>query len=548
MHDSGGRRLRVWTPLLFSLVLITGMIFGFNLRDTLRVKRGIQTVIKRNDRLEQIIDLIDEKYVDTINTDVLYEDAINGILSHLDPHTVYIPADELQEVNEDLEGSFYGIGVEFTIYRDTIQVTSVVEGGPAERAGMEAGDRIVKVGDSLVAGNNITSERIMKMLKGKQYSKVFVTVKQPISNKMKRVTILRDVIPLYSVEANVMLNDSTGFIKINRFSATTYDEFAKAVQGLKRKGMTRLIVDLRQNPGGYLEAATSIADEFIEGQRLLVYTKGKHSARKEYRAGKDGVFEQGKLVILADENSASASEVLAGAVQDWDRGVIMGRRTFGKGLVGEQYEMNDGSALRLTIGKYYTPSGRCIQRSFAKGREAYERDFLNRYQSGELLQRDTTIHADTTKYYTSNKRVVYGGIGIEPDVYVPYDTLKLRPGLLNMLYSDDVKGVLWDYYLRNRTDLSKYADIGDFASNFNGELLVDAYIATLKGRMKQTANMVLKENTGYLFFKNQLKAQLARIMFGNNGLYAVSASRDDMVTRALNVLNSDAYLKILNAR
>lgn len=548
MHDSGARRLRVWTPLLFSLVLITGMIFGFNLRDTLRVKRGIQTVIKRNDRLEQIIDLIDEKYVDTINTDVLYEDAINGILSHLDPHTVYIPADELQEVNEDLEGSFYGIGVEFTIYRDTIQVTSVVEGGPAERAGMEAGDRIVKVGDSLVAGNNITSERIMKMLKGKQYSKVFVTVKQPISNKMKRVTIMRDVIPLYSVEANVMLNDSTGFIKINRFSATTYDEFSKALEGLRRKGMTQLIVDLRQNPGGYLEAATSIADEFIEGQRLLVYTKGKHSARKEYRAAKDGIYEQGKLVILADENSASASEVLAGAVQDWDRGIILGRRTFGKGLVGEQYEMNDGSALRLTIGKYYTPSGRCIQRSFAQGREAYERDFLNRYQSGELLHRDTTIHTDTTKYYTSNKRVVYGGIGIEPDVYVPYDTLKLRPGLLNMLYSDDVKGVLWDYYLRNRTDLSKYADIGNFANNFNGELLVDAYIATLKGRMRQTANMILKENTGYLFFKNQLKAQLARIMFGNNGLYAVSAQRDDMVTRAMNVLNTDAYSKILDAR
>jgi carboxyl-terminal processing protease len=545
MDDTGARRLKIWTPLLFSIILIAGMMFGFSLRDTLRVKRNIQTIIDRNDRLEQIIDLINEKYVDTINTNLLYKDAIDGIISHLDPHTIYIPAEELQEVNEDLEGGFFGIGVEFAVYRDTMQVTSVVEGGPAESAGIETGDQIIKVGDSIVAGKSITSDRIIKMLKGKQYSRVFVTVKSPFTQSLKKVTIKRDIVPLYSVEANVLLDNTTGYVKIDRFSATTYDEFQKAIQILKRKGMTQLILDLRQNPGGYLDAATNMADDFLGGDKLIVYTKGKHAVRKEYRAGIHNEFENGKLVVLVDENSASASEVLAGAVQDWDRGVVMGRRTFGKGLVQEQYEMSDGSALRLTIGKYYTPSGRCIQRSFAKGRDAYQQDYIKRYESGEFLGYDTTINPDTTRYFTKNKRVVYGSIGIQPDIYVPYDTLKLRPGLLNMLYSDDVKSVIWDYYLSHRVPLQKYYDVKDFGEKFNAEELVKAYTNNLNPQLRKMAKSLLKDSANSNFFKTQMKAQLARILFHNNGYYAISATKDDMVMKAMLVLKTSKYSDII---
>ncbi len=293
------------------------MALGFNLRDTLRYKRDLNTIIQRNDRLEQLIDLIKEKYVDTVNANLLYEDAISGILKHLDPHTVYIPADELEEVNDDLEGSFFGIGVEFSIIRDTIQVTSVIDDGPAARAGVEKGDLLLKVGDSVVAGTGISSDKIIKMLRGKQYSNVLVTLMQP-GGDVRRVTIKRDVVPLYSVEASLMLDSITGFVKINRFSATTYNEFAKALAELKKTGMKQLVLDLRQNPGGYLDAAVNIADEFLSGDKRIVYTKGLHSSQYTYSAGKKKDFEDGKLVVLVDESSASASEILAGAVQDWD--------------------------------------------------------------------------------------------------------------------------------------------------------------------------------------------------------------------------------------
>lgn len=546
MDDSRARRLNIWTPLLFSLVLIIGMIFGFRLRDTLRVKRDIQTVITRNDRLEQLIDLINEKYVDTLSSNLLYQDAIDGILSHLDPHTVYIPAEQVEEVNQDLEGSFFGIGVEFSIIRDTMQVTYVFDGGPASNAGLETGDQIIKVEDSVVAGRNINSDRIIKMLKGKEYSKVFITVKKVASDELRPVTIKRGAIPIYSVEASIMLDSITGFIKINRFSATTYEEFKAALKSLQKKGMEQLVVDLRQNPGGYLEAAADIADEFLEGNKLIVYTKGKHSTRSEYyRAGSKKGFEKGRLVILVDENSASASEILAGAIQDWDRGVIIGRRTFGKGLVQEQYTLDDGAALRLTIAKYYTPSGRSIQRSYAKGKEVYEQDFLKRYQTGEFTGSDTIGSPDTTKFFTAGKRVVYSGNGITPDIYVPYDTARYNPALMNLLYNDDVKRIVWDYYLRHRSELAQYKTITEFASNFRAEDLLKTWENAINAKTKKTAAKILKQPADNAYFRLQLKAQLARILFRDEGFYTISSQTDNMVQRALKVLHTDAYLKVV---
>jgi len=547
MNEQRKNGLKVWMPLLFSVVLIAGMTLGFNLRDTLRNKRDIQTIIERNDRLEEIVDLINEKYVDSVNTNLLYKDAVTGILSHLDPHTVYIPADELESANEDLEGGFFGIGVEFAIVRDTIEVTSVIQGGPAERAGVEIGDQLIKVGDSVVAGIKITSDHIISMLKGKQNSRVYVTLQNAYTDRQRQVAITRDVVPIYSVESSLMLDSVTGFIKINRFSANTYDEFATALKKLKATGMKHLIVDLRENPGGYLDAATMIADEFLDDQKLIVYTQGLHSQRTDYKANEFGMFEKGRLAILVDESSASASEILSGAIQDWDRGVIIGRRTFGKGLVQEQFEMNDGAALRLTIAKYYTPSGRCIQRSFAKGKDSYQKDFEHRFETGELTGRDTTGMQDTIKYYTANHRVVYGGGGIKPDIYVPYDTTRFSAGLLTMIYSEDLKALIWDYFIRNR-NVQKYRNINDFDLRFNGENeLTTKYVASLKlTPEKRVAIRLLSKPKNAEYFKLLVKAQLARFYFRENGFYSISTKDDNVVQKALHVLSSDEYSKIIS--
>jgi len=546
MNANGTGRFKVWTPLLFSLILISGILIGFFLRDKLRYKRDIQTVIDRNDRLEEIIDLVNEKYVDTINTNNLYTDAVAGILRHLDPHTVYIPAADVQEVNEDLEGGFFGIGVEFTVVRDTIQVTSVIENGPSQHAGLQIGDQMIKVGDSIVAGNHITTERIVSLLRGKQHTHVAVTVRDPYTLKPRQVSIVRDVVPIFSVDAAVMIDSVTGFIKIDRFSATTYTEFIKALRSLKTQGMKQLIVDLRDNPGGYLEAATAIADEFLDDNKLVVYTQGLHSAKTNYRSNREGLFENGKLAVLVDESSASAAEIFSGAMQDWDRGIIVGRRTYGKGLVQEQYELSDGSALRLTIAKYYTPSGRCIQRSFANGKEAYAEDFSKRLGSGELTGTDTAAMQDTVKYYTSTHRVVYGGGGIKPDVYVPYDTAHMSAALINLMFNDEMKGIQWDYFIRNRARLQAYKTIKDYDRDFKGaDEMVMRYLAALKGAPHDEAVKLLARPTNLQSFKAQMKAQLARFVFHDNGYYAISVKTDNVAQKALQVLYSDKYLKLI---
>jgi len=545
MDEKRKSSLQVWTPLLFSLVMILGMIFGFDLHDTLRNKRDIQSVMQRSDRLEEIIDLVHEKYTDTINTDQLYKDAIAGILKHLDPHTVYIPADEVEGVNEDLEGGFFGIGVEFSIVRDTIQVTSVIENGPAEKAGVAIGDQLLKVGDSVVAGKKITSEGIIQMLRGKQHSSVGLTLKGPLSGKEKHVSIVRDTVPIYSVDADIKIDSNTGFIKVNRFSATTYNEFSKALKDLKAQGITQLIIDLRENPGGYLDAATMIADELLDDNKLIVYTKGLHTPKTEYKAGEKGMFETGKLAILVDESSASASEILSGAIQDWDRGVIVGRRTYGKGLVQEQFEMGDGAALRLTVAKYYTPAGRCIQRPFDKGKAAYMKDFENRFEDGELTGKDTTTRKDTTRYYTSMHRPVYGGGGISPDVYVPYDTARLSPGLLGIVFSDDLREVLWDYFIHSREHL-KYKNVKEYDVQFNDEdKILKSYLASLKPTEKVNAAKILSKSANTMYFKLQVKAQMARFLFRENGYYAIYAKEDSVVKKALEIMNSDQYSKLI---
>lgn len=538
---------KVWTPLFFSLVLVLGMVIGFNLRDTIRFKRDINTAITRNDRLEEIIDLVNDRYVDTVNGNQLYKDAVDGILKNLDPHTVYIPAEELQGLNEDLDGEFSGIGIGFSIIRDTIEVTSVIENSPAEGAGIEVGDQLVKVNDSLVAGNSITSDRIVHLLKGKNHSPVDVFVKKSTNDIVKKISLSRGIIPIYSVEASLMVDDITGYIKINRFSATTYDECSAALKKLKAKGAKQFILDLRDNPGGYIDAATSIADEFLDSTKLIVYTKGTHSARKDYKASDKGLFENGKLAVLVNESSASASEILAGAIQDWDRGIVIGRRTFGKGLVQEQYDLPDGAAIRLTIAKYYTPSGRCIQRSFANGKDAYQEDYEKRFEVDALAVDDSSA-ADTSVFYTANHRIVYSGGGIKPDVYVPYDTSFLSVALLKMVYSEELKTAIWDYFIRNKQKLS-YKSITDYSQSFNAqEQVAGSYLAMLSPDVKKNVLKELSKPANGDFFNTQIKAQLARFLFRDNGYYSISIKKDEVVNKALDVMKSDRYSKLIGGK
>ncbi len=547
MEEYRRPRLKVWTPLIAAVIMVLGMVLGFRLHDTLRGKRDIQSAVERSDRLEQMIDLINAKYVDSVNSNDLYSDAVKGILSHLDPHTIYIPADKVAAVNEDLEGSFYGIGVEFAIIRDSIQVTYVVENGPSERAGLQVGDKFVRVNDTLIAGTGITSDRIVKMLRGSQKSQVQVTIRSLGEPGVRTVSIVRDEVPIVSIDAALMLDGHTGYIKINRFSATTYNEFAKALRALKKSGARSLVLDLRDNPGGYLDAATNISDELLDDEKLIVFTKGLHEPRQEYKAVNTGMFEEGRLAILVDEGSASASEILAGAVQDWDRGIVVGRRTFGKGLVQEQYDLEDGSALRLTIARYYTPSGRSIQRSFEKGREAYEDAIEERFHTGELTGGDSLAKEDTQSYYTlARHRLVHGGGGIKPDVYVPYDSGRLSGGLLNLIISDGLQDAIWDYYGINFTTLKAYRNIPDFNKAFAGEPeILGAYLRSLPPSERLAASSVLQRKANKDFLLLQIRSQMGRILFRNNGYYAVSTRHDDVVIRALDILASSKYDRLI---
>ncbi len=546
MSEKQPKKLQAWTPLLFAIVMVLGMAIGFRMKESLRYKRDINTAVQRNDRLEEIIDLIDEKYVDTVNNNLLYRDAVNGILTHLDPHTVYIPVDELEGVNETLEGSFGGIGVGYNIFRDTIIVTSVIEKGPAEKAGIEVGDKFVKVDNTLVAGRNITVDTIKKLLRGKANTSVILTLRDAVTGNNKIATVTRGAIPIYSIDASVMLDNETGFIKINRFSATTFDEFMEAMRKLQQAGMKQLILDLRGNPGGYLEAATKIADQFLDGKKMIVYTAGRKSKKENFLAGDPGLFEEGKLIVLVDESSASASEILSGAIQDWDRGVIVGRKSFGKGLVQEQYDLGDGSALRLTIAKYYTPSGRSIQRSFAQGKDAYEADYEARFKNGELTGKDSLAMQDTAKYYTANHRVVYGGGGIKPDIYVPYDTSRLSSGLLKLVFSDEVQNVLWDYYTANKNELKKYGSVKNFETQFtNTGVLINSYLQSLNTFNRAAALRILSSPANRSYMELQLKAQLARILYKDNGYYYVYSRGDNVIQKSLQTFQNGSYSKII---
>jgi carboxyl-terminal processing protease len=436
-------------------------------------------------------------------------------------------------MNESLEGNFEGVGIEFYIVQDTITVVSAISGGPAEQAGMNAGDRIILIEDSVVAGIKIKESEVKHRLRGPKGTKVKVSALRPGSSKLIDFRISRGKIPLYSVDAAYMMGADVGYIRINNFSATTYEEFVDKLKELEAKGMKKLIIDLRDNPGGYLQAATSIADELIAGDRLLVYTKGKSYDRQDYLASKPGVFETGDICVLINQGSASASEILSGAIQDWDRGTIIGRTSFGKGLVQEQYDLRDGSALRLTVARYYTPSGRCIQRPYDKGADEYYNDLYERYQRGEFVHQDSILSKDSTVYKTSKGRRVYGGGGIRPDVFVPMDTSADN----DYYYAvrTYVPEFVYKYSSTHSDVLDKYKNEEEFKRNFNvsDAMLDEFYRYAIAAGLKPNEAKAKKVNGR---IRMNLKAFIAKQIWRTDGYYYIINDDDNVIKAALDKL------------
>lgn len=499
----------------------------------------------------RLMQLIENYYVDTANINQLTESAVVEVLGKLDPHSVYISKEEVKEMNEPLEGNFEGIGISFNILRDTLIVVTTIPGGPSEKAGLMSGDKIMVIDDKPVAGTGLKNKDVMDMLRGAKGTRVKLKVKRQKEKDLLDFTIVRDKIPIHSLDASYMLNERTGYIKLNRFSATTTKEFSEAIKSLKKNPQFRnLVLDLRGNGGGYLKAAIEMADQFLGPQHLVVYTKGVHEQRKDYRSSVLGEFEQGRLVILIDEGSASASEIVAGAVQDWDRGIIIGRRSFGKGLVQQPFALTDGSVIRLTTAHYYTPSGRGIQKPYDKGVDEYRKDYMNRLENGELFTRDS-IHLDKSQAFRTlkSKRVVYGGGGVMPDIFVPMDTsvyykfynLLIRK---NILYS-----VSLDYMISSRKEVSKkYAGFRDFKENFEiGDDLIEKMIAEAE------KEEIEKDEASVSFarplIRRQVKALLARDLYGMDYYYRIINQDEPMLEEALKVLEESAeYEHVLAER
>ena len=508
-----------YQPIIFSLILIIGLIVGNLLSDS--VSKITHFQIQKNSKLNTIINLVNSEYVDSINIIELEENAIKSILRELDPHSTYINTKKISTVNEEMEGSFGGIGVEFNIQTDSIVVVSPISGGPSERLGIKSGDRIVEVEDENVAGVGINNDGVIERLRGEVNTTVNLKIKRKGENKLLEYTIKRGEIPLFSLDAKLMITDNIGYIKLNRFSGTTYNEFIQATKKLLDKGMVNLILDLRGNPGGYLGAAINISNQFLTASKLIVFTEGRKREKKEFFSDNKGLLKNCNTIDLVDEGSASASEIVAGALQDNDRAKIVGRRTFGKGLVQEQIPIYDGSAIRLTTQRYYTPTGRSIQKPYKKKNS--EDYFLEIYKR---LENDSAKQLDSLIFTTPNGNIVYGGGGITPDYYVPIDTT-LNNTNLNFLYSKNwIFDFCFNYADNNRNTFSKeellkisiYPKFTDFVTNKDPDY-------------KFNLNLNDEE-----YLEKLLKANIARTLWGNDSYYSILLINDKFVESAIDQL------------
>lgn len=493
-------------------------------------------------KYQALLEMIRFAYVDTVNEEALTEEAIKAVLKKLDPHSVYIPASELKEMNEPLVGKFEGVGIQFNIFEDTILVTQTIAGGPSEKLGIRAGDRIVKIDNEIVAGVKMTNSGVTKRLRGDKGTKVKVEIMRRGANDLLEFMITRDKIPIFSVDAAYMADQETGYIKISRFADATVEEFKEALGKLKSQGMANLILDLSGNGGGYLNRAVELADEFLADDKLIVYTEGVNNPKQELFSSSIGQFEKGKLVVIIDEYSASASEIVSGAIQDHDRGLVVGRRSFAKGLVQKPMGLPDGSAVRLTISRYHTPSGRCIQKPYEQGDE-YDEDISKRLKNGELFHADSIKFIDSLKYKTSNGRIVYGGGGIMPDVFVPLDTS------YNSKYLADLqrKSVLFEFALshtdRNRNELNaRYPNIKIFKKDFSvSEELLDELIkfGEKKGVPLDSAGYA----TSKPLIKSQLRALIARDLWNIDAYWQIINEQNEFYTTAVRSIYDKTFEK-----
>lgn len=529
-------------PIYFALAVILGIFIGSYFNSTgnsnsLFAKKSTNEV-----KIKRLIDYIQSDYVDSVNTDNLLDGAITQILGKLDPHSVYIPKENLQAVRENMQGNFVGIGVQFRMIKDSITVIQPIKGGPSIKAGIKAGDRILLANKDTLYGKKMRSNVIPKFLKGEPNTEINLQVYRKTNDSLFNIELTRGKVAIKSVDVSYMINDTIGYIKLERFARTSYREFKSALSKLQSNGMTDLVLDLRGNGGGFIDIANKIVDEFLENDKLIVFTKDNKGNIDESFATNRGAFEKGGLYVLIDQNSASASEIVAGALQDNDRGITIGRRSFGKGLVQEEKDLGDGSAVRLTIARYYTPTGRSIQKPYEKGKgKNYSRDLNNRISNGELLSKDSIKVVDSLKFKTPKGKTVYGGGGIVPDVFVPVDTTSY----LSNFHFNRVSNFAFDLVDNNRKELSK-TSLLDFIKNYNINKNFDDYLKSVnqfssqletqkvRGRVFKPMNEATK-NT----LKQYLKATIASQIYGDEGFYRVIQSDDKMLLKVLELESSN---------
>lgn len=529
-------------PLIIAISIVAGILIGtFYTRHFAGNRLGI--INGSSNKLNALLHVIDEKYVDTVNMADLVEKAMPQILAELDPHSTYIPAQNLEEVNSELEGSFSGVGVQFTIQEDTIRVNSVIPGGPSEKVGLMPGDRIVTVNDSLLAGKGLTNEKAMHKLKGTKGSKVKLGVKRGTEKGLLDFTIVRGDIPQNTIDAAYMLNPDFGYIQISKFGRTTHMELLKAIAQLSHDKCKGLIIDLRNNTGGYMEAATRMVNEFLPEGKLIVYTHGRTYPRLEEYANGTGSCQKIPLIVLVNEGSASASEIFAGAIQDNDRGTIVGRRSFGKGLVQQPIDFSDGSAVRLTIARYYTPSGRCIQRPYQSGKDSkYEMDWINRYEHGEFFSKDSIKLNENERYSTALGRPVYGGGGIMPDVFVPQDTTGISSYLIEVSNKGLILQFCFQYADSNRAKLNKLGNEEDLLKYLRRQGIVGQFVRFADSKGIKRRNLLIHRS--YKLLEENLSANIIYNILGREQYIRYINQNDVTVKKALEILeNGKAFPK-----
>lgn len=521
-------------PFLLAICLVAGILIGtFYTNHFSGNKLGI--INTSSNKLNALLHIIDEQYVDTVSMFNLVEEAMPQILAELDPHSSYIPAKDLEAVNSDLKGSFSGIGVQFTIQDDTIHINSVIQGGPSEKVGLLAGDRIVEVDDSSFVGKIVTNSEAMRRLKGEKGSKVKLGIYRPGEKEILHFTVVRGDIPVKSIDAAYMINDKFGYVKVNKFGETTYPELLVALAQLSQANCKGMIIDLRGNTGGYMAAAIQMVNEFLPNNKLIVYTEGRKSPRENYTSNGTGSSQTMPLIVLMDEGSASASEIFAGAIQDNDRGTIIGRRSFGKGLVQQPIEFSDGSAIRLTIARYYTPSGRCIQKPYEKGNDAeYEMDIITRYEHGEFFSADSIKQNIKEIYHTSLGRTVYGGGGIMPDIFVPQDTT----GMTSYYRMAATRGLIvrytLDYTDKNRNKLKEYDTPQKMEAYLKTQNLLEKFAVYAEKKGLKRRNILMYKSKQ--LFEESLYGNIIYNMLGMEAYIAYSNLTDKTVQKALEVL------------